>query len=1450
MGWCALGQAEDFTRLEDGTCYAFEYDYCAWLITAEKVPSQEFTRPYDQIELASYTNIWSSVPLWVKESTGDNKSISDQGYSVSILNRYSPHSNDKLENPPYRFKIQPPTGKVSHGFIKLEKSKSTSSVEVVVTNILELAEIKTAGYPQYYVVPMIRNAREFAFDVQGGDNTVTNRFEAEGESGCLGVELYDSNLVARTGYTLDGWSTSTTGAVLKEGYYNPPLSSNNLENVTMLYAKWTPNTYTVTFNANGGSVGTASKSVTYDSTYGTLPTPTKTGYAFEGWYTAASGGSRVTATNPVSIAADQTLYAQWSANGYNVNYVLDGGTSGAVAPTTVDYDFWQGIEPPTKNGYTFAGWSVSNYDATTALYSIAANTFERLVKAGNPATPPTDESKWTAFYNLTPTNGGTVTLTARWQANSYPVTLDGQGATTAGTTEVEATYKSAMPTPITLPAKTGYTFASYCDATSGGTKYYNADGTSARVWDKADASTLYAQWIARKYTMTFDANGGTGGTAKTQDFGSELTAPAVTRTGYTFAGWSPAVPATVPAADTTYAAQWTANQYTATFDANGGTGGIAKTQDYGTALAAPEVTKSGYTLAWWSPAVPETMPASSNTYTAQWTANKYTVTFNANGGSVDTDSKSVTYDSAYGTLPTPIMTGYTFRGWWTEPDYTASSDSGTQITSASTVSILGEQMLYAHWTANTYRIGYVLDGGTSGAIAPTTVDYDFWQGIEPPTKNGYTFAGWSVSNYDATTALYSIAANTFERLVKAGNPATPPTDESKWTAFYNLTPTNGGTVTLTARWQANSYPVTLDGQGATTAGTTEVEATYKSAMPTPITLPTKTGYTFGGYYDAENGEGTKYYDDQGASYRLWDKAESATLYAKWTAKKYTITFDANGGSLNADTQTVIYNSEYILPTPVRTGYTFVGWADEEGATEPDYFAGVQYVYVVGGDSTLYAIWDPNTYTVQYDENKPVDSKIVAGPLQKYDNAFHLSTLESLGFAYEGYEFRGWDDKKAASLGKYGDGQLVSNLTAVANRTFTLYAYWGPKTYQVRFDDGLSTVVTNHYEYNSFYTNMPVAVRTGYLFGGWTNETQTAALKESDRCQVTDDETIYYAKWAPIKYFIKLDGNGGSDDAAMATLTNVTYDVVTNLPPCTYASNDPLKEFIGWSLTADGEVEYVDEAEVLNLTATDGAEVALYAKWDYHPINKALNCYDLLFEVNTNNCNILGKGEGVAITNNSPVIAFGTTVTNTPGTISFEWDYVRSDLPYGFMGIDRASITEYGTSVKDFDRTQVTNNTEDTEVVITTTSNRVTWCWFNLAKKPAETPIIVKNVKWTPVPRVEDEWLKKYPELFAGVDFATATNTASQVEKTVNGKIVTYEYDYITGTNPTNKNSIFTATITFEDGTPKIAYEPNLGKERVYTIFESDDLSSWQPVADPAAELVDGKKFYKVEVKLK
>ena len=163
------------------------------------------------------------------------------------------------------------------------------------------------------------------------------------------------------------------------------------------------------------------------------------------------------------------------------------------------------------------------------------------------------------------------------------------------------------------PAATpGYTFGGW----------NKADGTA---WDYAsdkvtDNITLYAKWAANTYTITFDTAGGSEIAPITQDYGTVITAPeAPTREGYTFIGWDKEIPTTMPAENMTVTAQWEINQYTITFDTNGGSEIAPITQEYGTHITAPaDPTREGYTFIGWDKAIPETMPAENITLKAQW----------------------------------------------------------------------------------------------------------------------------------------------------------------------------------------------------------------------------------------------------------------------------------------------------------------------------------------------------------------------------------------------------------------------------------------------------------------------------------------------------------------------------------------------------------------------------------------------------------------------------------------------------------------------------------------------------------------------------------------------------------------------------------------------------------------------------------------------------------------
>ena len=172
---------------------------------------------------------------------------------------------------------------------------------------------------------------------------------------------------------------------------------------------------------------------------------------------------------------------------------------------------------------------------------------------------------------------------------------------------VQAGEKAIEPD---VPSRQGYQFTDwYLDDT----KYDFNTAVTGNM-------TLTAKWTANSYTITFDTNGGSAVAPITQDYGTAIAAPAnPTREGYTFIGWDKEIPETMPAEDMTLTAKWTADQYTITFDTDGGSEIAPITQDYGTAITAPaDPTRGGYTFIGWDKAIPATMPAGDMTITAKW----------------------------------------------------------------------------------------------------------------------------------------------------------------------------------------------------------------------------------------------------------------------------------------------------------------------------------------------------------------------------------------------------------------------------------------------------------------------------------------------------------------------------------------------------------------------------------------------------------------------------------------------------------------------------------------------------------------------------------------------------------------------------------------------------------------------------------------------------------------
>ena len=313
-------------------------------------------------------------------------------------------------------------------------------------------------------------------------------------------------------------------------------------------------------------------------------------------------------------------------------------------------------------------------------------------------------------------------LTVQWTAPTYAVTLNTNGGTIADGKDVTGyTYGvgATLPTDVT---RTGYTFKGWYD---------NENLTGSPVTAIGGAETgnkeYWAKWEINQYTITFDTNGGSEIAPITQDYGTEITAPDnPTRKGYTFKRWDKEIPKTMPAENMTVKAQWEINQYTIAFDTNGGSEIAPITQDYGTEITAPDnPTRKGYTFKGWDKEIPETMPAENITVKAQWEINQYTITFDTNGGSEITPITQ-DYETAITAPDNPTRKGYTFKGWDKEIPETMPADNIT---------------VKAQWEINQYTITFDTNGGSE--IAPITQDY----GTEitapaDPTRKGYTFKGW------------------------------------------------------------------------------------------------------------------------------------------------------------------------------------------------------------------------------------------------------------------------------------------------------------------------------------------------------------------------------------------------------------------------------------------------------------------------------------------------------------------------------------------------------------------------------------------------------------------------------------------------------------------------------------------------------------------------------------
>lgn len=564
--------------------------------------------------------------------------------------------------------------------------------------------------------------------------------------------------------------------------------------------------------------------------------------------------------------------------------------------------------------------------------------------------------------------------------------------------------------------------------------------------DASEELTLEVEESKTLLTMTFASNGGSSVDNGTAEYNQVITEPEVpTRTGYAFKGWFTDNEefknqwnfSTALTENVTLYAKWEINQYTITFDTDGGSEVASITQDYNTSITKPgNPTKTGHTFDGWDTEIPSTMPAGDVTIKANWKVNEYTVTFNSNGGST-VDSKKVNYNSAVSAPGAPTKEGNTFGGWYT--------DNGTFQNSWNFQNdkVEDNMTLYAKWTVNKYKLTFNADNGSS----VTVIEQEFGSAItkpQDPKKEGHSFEYWMVNNVKtdipstmpaenmAFTAKWKVNEYTIvfhldngegdvTYTLPFGSPITAPMGLTRenytfdcWDKTIPATmPVSDQPIEITALWiEDGKYTIKFvtetDEHDEVVVWTSQSYYDDETIDYTGFDNPSRDGYSFDGWYVLEN----DVKKDLGSLPTTMPEG-GLTVYAKWTAKKYTVQYETNGGTAITPVSGLTYNSAIPQPgDPSKEGHSFSGWFTDMALNTPCDFTNGK----VTDNMTLYAKWDVNTYTVIFQN---YDGALLGDPLTyEYGDKpkYTGNTPEKIGEGVE-YTFTGWADDQGKTFAK-------------------------------------------------------------------------------------------------------------------------------------------------------------------------------------------------------------------------------------------------------------------------------------------------------------------------------------------------------------------------------------------------------------------------------------------------
>ena len=347
---------------------------------------------------------------------------------------------------------------------------------------------------------------KISFNKNGASNVLTKSMSCKYNT----TYKLTKNAYTRKGYIFAGWATSANGAVkYKNRASVKNLTSTNGATV-VLYAKWTKNTYKITYNLNGGK-NNAKNPATYTvtSTTFSLQNPTRSGYQFKGWY-KDSGYKQAIKEIKKGSTGNITVYAKWAVNTYKISFQANGGTG---KMNTVSVAYGRKVTLPANTfkrpGYTFQGWSKT-------------------------ASGEVQYKNKSSVTSLTSKNGATVVLYAKWTKNTYKITYNLNGG--KNNAKNPATYTVTSTTfSLQNPTRSGYQFKGW----------YKDSGYKQAIKEIKKGSTgnitVYAKWAVNTYKISFQANGGTGKmNTVSVAYGRKVTLPAnaFKYSGYTFQGWS------------------------------------------------------------------------------------------------------------------------------------------------------------------------------------------------------------------------------------------------------------------------------------------------------------------------------------------------------------------------------------------------------------------------------------------------------------------------------------------------------------------------------------------------------------------------------------------------------------------------------------------------------------------------------------------------------------------------------------------------------------------------------------------------------------------------------------------------------------------------------------------------------------------------------------------------